>query len=74
MEQLQNLNQSALVDLLAEYTARYSKLKAEGGTKEEFNHCVLTIKYLTAVIESKKKGGEPDSEVIGNPQTTFFKE
>jgi hypothetical protein len=33
MEQFQNLNQSALVDKVAEYTAKYSKLKAEGAQK-----------------------------------------
>ena len=74
MEQFQNLNQSDLVDILAEYTAKYSKLKTEGGTKEEFNHCVLTIKYLTAVIESRKKAVSPDTEIITNPQTHFFEE
>lgn len=74
MEQFQNLNQSALVDKLAEYTTKYSKLKAEGGMKEEFNHCVLTIRYLTAVIDSRKKAATQNDEVISNPQTTFFEE
>ncbi len=74
MEQFQNLNQSALVDRLAEYTAKYSRLKAEGGAKEEFNHCVLTIKYLTAVIESRKNVEHQNSEIITNSQTHFFEE
>jgi len=75
MEQFNNLNQTALVDLLAEYTAKYSKLRTEGGLKKEFDHCLLTIKYLTKIIESKKKEENPDSnDVISTPETIFFKE
>jgi hypothetical protein len=74
MEQFQHLSQSALVDNLSEYTTKYTRMRAEGGSEEEFNLCLQTIKYLTSEIESRKKQEPQDTEFIDNSQTIFFRE
>ena len=38
MQSLQNYPLSTLLDLLAEYTANYTKMLSTGGTEEEFTH------------------------------------
>ena len=61
MEQFHHLPHFSLVDMLAEYTMRYSKLRKEGGLEEDINSCLQTIECLTSEIESRK-----EAELRGN--------
>jgi hypothetical protein len=72
MEHLHNLTQSALVDKLAEYTQKYTRMRMEGGSKEDFNACMQAIKDIRNEISLRKKEANPDSEIISNPQSIFF--
>jgi hypothetical protein len=74
MEHFQNLTLPSLIDKLAEYTAKYSQIRTKGGSKEDFNNCVLTLKYLTNEIELRKKTTQPENEIISKSQTIFFEE
>jgi hypothetical protein len=55
MEQLHHLTHSSLVDMLSEYTLRYSKLHREGGSEEDINFCLQTMEGLTSEITSRKE-------------------
>lgn len=55
MEELHSLEISQLVDLLARYTADYTKMMTEGTTEEDYTKCDLTIKALQSEIEARKK-------------------
>jgi len=57
LQELQTLDTSQLVDLLAQHTANYSKMLSEGTTEEEYDKCKLTIKAIHAEIELRKKAG-----------------
>ena len=57
MQELRNLENSQLIDLLAQYTADYTKMMSEGTTQEEYAKCNLTIKALQTEIELRKKSG-----------------
>ena len=65
LQELQTLDTSQLVDLLAQHTANYSKMLSIGSTDEEFAKCNLTIKAVQAEIELRKKGGT----ITPNPET-----
>lgn len=49
------LEQSVLIDKLAEYTGRYTQLRTEGGSKKEIDNCYLMIERLQEEIERRKK-------------------
>ena len=55
MQELRSLETSQLIDLLAKYTADYTKMFSEGSTEEEYARLNLTIKALQAEIEKRKK-------------------
>jgi len=59
MQELYKLETTQLVDLLAQYTADYTKSMSEGTTGEEYAKLKLAIKALQAEIESRKQ-----SEII----------
>ena len=54
MQELQNLETSQLIDLLAQHTADYTKLMSEGTTEEEFAKSRLIITALQSEIETRK--------------------
>jgi len=64
MQELQKLETSQLVDLLAQFTADYTNRMSEGTTEEEYAKLKLTIKALQTEIEIRKKGGSinPNAE------------
>ena len=64
MEELNSLETSQLIDLLAQYTADYTKMMSEGTTQEDYAKCNLTIKALQSEIEARKKikGITPDQK------------
>ncbi len=52
---VQNLEMSALIDMLAQHTLAYTRILIEGGTEEEFNNNKQIIALLQAEIELRKK-------------------
>lgn len=55
MQELQTLETSLLVDMLASHTADYSKMLTEGASDEEFAKCNLTIRAIQVEIDSRKQ-------------------
>lgn len=56
-------NSSELADILAVYTARYTKLRTQGGTKEQFDTCRQAIEFLMAEIQARKTNEETNLPV-----------
>ena len=54
MQELRNFETSQLVDLLAQYTADYTRRMSEGTTEDEYAKLKLTIKALQTEIEVRK--------------------
>jgi hypothetical protein len=54
MRPFEILDTSALVNALAEYTTRYTKLLTEGGQRKDIVNCRETMQSLIAEIELRK--------------------
>ena len=54
MRPFEVLDTSALVNALAEYTTRYTKLLTEGGNKKDIINCRETVQSLITEIELRK--------------------
>ena len=54
MRPFEILDTSDLVNALAEYTARYTRLYAEGGKEKDLINCKETIQSMIAEIELRK--------------------
>jgi hypothetical protein len=54
MRPFEILDTSALVNALAEYTTKYTKLLTEGGRKKDIFNCRETMQSLIAEIELRK--------------------
>lgn len=54
MRPFEILGTSDLVNALAEYTARYPKLHAEGGKEKDMINCKETVQSLITEIELRK--------------------
>jgi len=59
MRPFEILDTTALVDALAEYAARYTKILAEGGKETDMINCQETIKSLISEIELRKNSKTP---------------
>jgi len=57
MRPFEVLETTDLVNVLAEYTARYTKMLTEGGMKKDILNCQETIRALITEIELRKKPG-----------------
>ena len=55
MQEFQNLDLSALLDMLAMHTEVYMKLITGGASEEEYNSCKTTITILQSEIETRKQ-------------------
>ena len=55
MRPFEVLEISDLVSVLAEYTARYSKMMTEGGKEKDILNCRETIRALITEIELRKR-------------------
>jgi hypothetical protein len=55
MRPFEILDTSALINALAEYTTKYTKLLTEGGRKKDIINCRETIQSLIAEIELRKE-------------------
>jgi hypothetical protein len=71
MEQFHHLTHTSLVDMLAEYTLRYSKMRKEGGLEEDINSCLQTIECLTSEIESRKEASLRENTTFNASQFTL---
>jgi hypothetical protein len=66
MRPFEILDTTALVDALAEYTARYTKILAEGGKEGDLDNCQETIKSLITEIELRKNSKTSNEPAAGN--------
>ena len=55
IQEILTLETPALVDLLAVYTANYSRMLREGTSDEEFAKCSLAIRSIQTEIDSRKQ-------------------
>lgn len=55
MRPFEILETSDLVSVLAEYTARYTKMLTEGGKEKDIFNCKETIRALITEIELRKR-------------------
>lgn len=72
MSQFKNLDQPALLDALAQYTSRYTKMIAEGAPKEDSVACREIIQLILSEIESRKKSQQDST--VNNPDITLSQE
>jgi hypothetical protein len=69
MKDFQNLDLPVLIDLLSEYTLKYSKILADGGDEYEYYHCRRLIQRLQSEIAHRKNPG--DNKTVANTNITF---
>lgn len=55
MQELRSLEMSAIIELLAVQTDKYSKMRSEGSSEEDFAKCSLTIRAIQSEIESRRR-------------------
>ena len=55
MSRFENIETSALLDMLAEYTRRLTELFIRKDRGKEYEHCKDTIQELQAEIQKRKK-------------------
>jgi hypothetical protein len=72
MEKLSSLEFSALVDMLANQAATYTKMRVEGCTAKQFASCNLAIRALLAEISSRKQTNANTS--VNDPDIIFATE
>ena len=62
MEDLHKIDYATLVDLLSEYTARYTQLISERNmTTKEFYECKIILKLIQKEIEVRENPKEDNS-------------
>jgi hypothetical protein len=59
MRPFEVLETADLVNALAEYTARYTKMMTEGGKEKDIINCRETIHAMIAEIELRKRSEIP---------------
>ena len=65
MRPFEVLETADLVNALAEYTARYTKMLTGGGKEKDIINCKETIRALITEIETRKKpatSGDPSAK------------
>jgi hypothetical protein len=66
IQEIKKLDTSALVDLLAAYTANHSRMLKEGATDDEFAKCSLSLRSIQAEIDSRKQTAANASSTEAN--------
>jgi hypothetical protein len=56
MEELNKLDNTQLIDLLAKHTADYTKMITENMLGDDYEKCKLIIKALQTEIDARKNG------------------
>ena len=54
MHELQSLDNSQLIDLLARHTSEYTKMITENNMGDDYEKCKLTIKAIQTEIDIRK--------------------
>jgi hypothetical protein len=67
MENLQTLEMSELLDMLAEHTTRYTQMMSDGTTKEEYESCKTLISAIQEEILRRKQSFEENTSISGEP-------
>jgi hypothetical protein len=67
MENLQTLEMSTLLDMLAEHTIRYSQMMSDGTTNEEYESCRMLISAIQEEILRRKQSFEQNTSVSSEP-------
>ena len=62
MQDFRNMELTALLDLLSQYTAQYTKMLSDGSPKDDSNACRELIHSLQKELETRKNYG-----IILNP-------
>ena len=57
MQELRTLDNTQLIDLLAQYTSDYTKMISENMMGDDYEKCKLTIKAIQTEIEVRKTNG-----------------
>ena len=57
MQELRTLNNTQLIDLLAQYTSDYTKMISENMMGDDYQKCKLTIKAIQTEIDVRKTNG-----------------
>ena len=57
MQELRTLDNTQLIDLLAQYTSDYTKMISENLMGDDYEKCKLTIKAIQTEIEVRKTNG-----------------
>jgi hypothetical protein len=57
MQELHTLDNTRLIDLLAQYTSDYTKMISENMMGDDYEKCKLTIKAIQTEIEVRKTNG-----------------
>ena len=58
--ELQGMDNSQLIDLLAKLTSDYTKMLSERATNEEYEKCKMAIKAIQAEIDLRKNNETTD--------------
>ena len=57
MQELRTLDNTQLIDLLAQYTSDYTKMISENLMGDDYEKCKLTIKAIQTEIDVRKTNG-----------------
>jgi hypothetical protein len=57
MQELRSLDNTQLIDLLAQYTSDYTKMISENMMGDDYEKCKLTIKAIQTEIDVRKTNG-----------------
>jgi len=57
MQELHTLDNTRLIDLLAQYTSDYTKMISENMMGDDYEKCKLTIKAIQTEIDVRKTNG-----------------
>jgi len=66
MRPFEILETNDLINVLAEYTSRYTKMMTEGGKEKDILNCKETIRALIVEIELRKRPGAPGDPSSNN--------
>ena len=72
MENLNTLETSMLIDMLAEHTRKYTQMMTEGGDNEEYEKCKLAIAAIQKEIETRKQAFDDNSTATTEPPGFTF--
>ena len=71
MEELHVLETSILVDMLSEYTEKYTRMASEGGSIQEYELCKQTITALQIEIERRKQSFDENATATSTEPPEF---